>query len=191
MFEDGDFTASLGNLCQCLITSMVNFFPQNTYNQNFICSKLSVASSPITVHLWKESGSDLPIPLPLGSHKSPHRSYLGCKIPQNDLFFIWIIPDLSTSSCTSSAPACCASWWPSRGLASVCPCLPCTEEPKTRHRTSDVVSHVLNGGQYSLPTKPGPAESIQEAAEHRARAKCPRNVCPNVSKIYGFLLWVD
>lgn len=150
----------------------IYFFSNYTYSEFHLSQTVSVASCPITMHLW-QVWLWLVYPLPLGSCRQQQDiSPTFSSTEQSQLFPLLLShPLLHPPEHVDGLP------WDL--LQHVYDFL-VFGKPKTRKSTSDIISQMLNRGKQSLP-KLCPVESIQEAAVHRARTRCPRNTCPNVN----------
>lgn len=106
-------------------------------------SLLCVSLCPLNLILslgthWKEPGSIFAPSLPI---------FMGInKIPLQLSFSRQTSP-----SSGRDAPDLFSSLWPFAGLSPLCPCVSCTEEPRTGNRTSGVVLEVLSRGKDHLP----------------------------------------
>lgn len=60
MSPDGDFTAPLGNLFQCLTAFTVKCFQMSRWN--FTCFNLCPLPHPVSGHCWEEFGSLFVVP---------------------------------------------------------------------------------------------------------------------------------
>lgn len=131
--KDGDSTASLGCLCQCLVTCTIKkcflmFRPP-------VFQFLPIASS-VTEHLWKEPDSVLLTP----SHQIFIHIY---KMPLS-LLFSRLTSSISQPFLVWHAPIPRLSSLPFTWPAVLCPCLSCAGEPWTRIVTPGVALTALS-----------------------------------------------